>query len=57
MTVQLLYILNSMSLRDLPLDELVARLRKAGNVWFKNTDLLLLEELIRRVVLKDRKPT
>lgn len=29
-------------------DELVDRLRRAASVWFKNTDLILLEELIRR---------
>lgn len=34
--------------RDLPLTDLVATLRKAGATWFKNSDLLLLEELIRR---------
>ena len=28
--------------------ELVDRLRRAAGIWFKNTDLLLLEELIRR---------
>lgn len=28
--------------------ELIDQLRRAGNIWFKNTDLLLLEELIRR---------
>lgn len=28
--------------------ELIATLRKAGSVWFRNSDLLLLEELIRR---------
>ena len=29
-------------------DELIALLRKAAGIWFKNTDLLLLEELIKR---------
>jgi hypothetical protein len=29
-------------------DELIAQLRKAASIWFKNTDLLLLEELIKR---------
>ena len=28
--------------------ELVDSLRRAAGIWFKNTDLLLLEELIRR---------
>lgn len=28
--------------------ELVALLRRAAQIWFKNTDLLLLEELISR---------
>jgi len=34
--------------RDLSDAELVEHLRRAAAVWFKNTDLLLLEELIRR---------
>lgn len=34
--------------RYLPADDLIAKLRKAGSVWFRNADLLLLEELIRR---------
>ena len=34
--------------RNLPDSELVERLRRAAGTWFKNTDLLLLEELIRR---------
>lgn len=37
-----------MTHRDMPLADLVAHLRHAGSVWFKNYDLLLLEELIRR---------
>ena len=28
--------------------ELIDQLRRAASIWFKNTDLLLLEELIRR---------
>jgi hypothetical protein len=28
--------------------ELIGALRQAASIWFKNTDLLLLEELIRR---------
>lgn len=28
--------------------ELIDQLRKAASIWFKNSDLLLLEELIRR---------
>lgn len=28
--------------------ELIASLRKAGSIWFRNSDLLLLEEAIRR---------
>lgn len=28
--------------------ELIERLRHAASVWFKNTDMLLLEEFIRR---------
>lgn len=34
---------------DLTLDELVERMRRIGAVWLSNRDLLLLEELIRRV--------
>ena len=29
-------------------EELIGHLRKAAAIWFKNDDLLLLEELIRR---------
>jgi hypothetical protein len=29
-------------------DELIEILRRAASIWFKNDDLLLLEELIRR---------
>ena len=29
---------------------LVDHLRRAASIWFKNSDLLLLEELIRRYV-------
>lgn len=29
-------------------EELVSQLRRAASTWFKNSDLLLLEELIRR---------
>ena len=28
--------------------QLVDHLRRAAGIWFKNTDLLMLEELIRR---------
>jgi hypothetical protein len=37
----------SMSER-VPTDALIVRLRRAASIWFKNDDLLLLEELIRR---------
>lgn len=39
-----------MTLKLVPMSDgqLVAELRHAAAVWFKNTDLLLLEELIRR---------
>jgi hypothetical protein len=33
---------------DISSEDLIERLRRAGSVWFKNEDLLLLEELIRR---------
>lgn len=33
---------------ELPLKDLIEQLRKAGSIWFRNSDLLLLEELIRR---------
>ena len=29
-------------------DELELRLRKLGSIWFRNLDLLLLEEMLRR---------
>lgn len=29
-------------------EELILSLRKAASIWFRNSDLLLLEELIRR---------
>lgn len=41
----------------LPLPELIARLRKQAWVWFKNDDILLLDELIRRCELLDRAAT
>jgi hypothetical protein len=28
--------------------ELIEELRRAASIWFKNSDLLLLEEMIRR---------
>lgn len=34
---------------QLPLPELVDRLRRAGHVWFRKDDLMLLEEMIRRL--------
>jgi hypothetical protein len=34
--------------RDWTTAELIERLRSAGSIWFKNEDLLILEELIRR---------
>ena len=33
---------------DLTDAELIERLRRAASIWFKNGDLLLLEELIKR---------
>jgi hypothetical protein len=33
--------------------ELIDHLRRAAAIWFKNDDLLLLEELIRRLQRKD----
>ncbi len=38
----------SFKFENLTFNELEARLRKAGGTWFRNDDLLLLEELIRR---------
>lgn len=38
-----------MSAKEISDDDLIASLRKAGSIWFRNTDLLLLEELIRRL--------
>ena len=40
-----------MSVRFVPMEDLIAQLRKAASIWFKNSDLLLLEELIRRVYI------
>jgi hypothetical protein len=34
--------------RDLTDAELIERLRRAAAIWFKNSDLLLLEEFIKR---------
>jgi hypothetical protein len=36
------------------LDDLIDHLRRAGSTWFRNSDLLLLEELIRRVQEQER---
>jgi hypothetical protein len=44
----------TMNNRELPLDDLVEQLRKAGSAWFRNSDLLLLEELIRRAKESER---
>ena len=33
---------------SLTMDELETKLRRVGAVWFRNDDLLLLEELLRR---------
>lgn len=44
--------LMSYKFAHLTMDELEARLRRVGAIWFKNDDMLLLEELIRRA--KDR---
>ena len=38
-----------MTVRDLPTAELIAELRRAAAVWFRNDHLLLLEEMIRRL--------
>ena len=38
-----------MNVRFVPMEDLIAQLRKAASIWFKDSDLLLLEELIRRV--------
>jgi hypothetical protein len=37
--------------RYLPAEDLIEQLRRAASTWFKNSDLLLLEELIRRFKL------
>lgn len=36
-------------------DDLIDHLRRAASVWFKNSDLLLLEELIRRFQMEKPK--
>ncbi len=38
-----------MSDRNLSDDELIELLRRAASTWFRNSDLLLLEEMIRRL--------
>lgn len=40
-----------MNFRYMPIEDVIAQLRKAGSIWFRNDDLLLLEELIRRVYI------
>lgn len=40
--------------RDLPLPDVIERLRRAGHIWFRNDDLLMLEELIRRTDMLDK---
>jgi hypothetical protein len=35
--------------------EIIMRLRKCASIWFKNDDLLLLEELIRRTTLAEKR--
>jgi hypothetical protein len=44
----------TMDNRNLPLNDLIDQLRKAAGTWFKNSDLLLLEELIRRTCILQR---
>ena len=48
--------INKMDYRYVPIEDLIAELRRAGATWFKNTDLLALEEMFRRVhiLLKDQ---
>jgi hypothetical protein len=41
--------------RELTDDSLVEALRRAASTWFKNDDLLLLEELIRRYRIEKTK--
>jgi hypothetical protein len=38
------------SVHEIPLAELIVRLRQAAAIWFKNDDVMLLEELIRRML-------
>ncbi len=35
-------------------EELVNALRRCASIWFKNSDLLLLEEFIKRFMAKER---
>jgi len=37
-----------MTPREISDPDLIDQLRRAASTWFKNSDLLLLEELIRR---------
>jgi hypothetical protein len=39
--------------REISDDELIRRLREAAASWFNDTQLLLLEELIRRIRRED----
>jgi len=45
-----------MNYRELPTSDLIARLRHAAAIWFKNDDLLLVEELIHATSAATRRP-
>jgi hypothetical protein len=47
---------SKMNYRDLPTSDLIARLRHAAAIWFKNDDLLLVEELIHATSAATRRP-
>lgn len=36
-------------MKEIPTEELIRQVRESAAIWFKNRDLLLLEELIRRL--------
>jgi len=45
-----------MNYQELPTSDLIARLRRAASIWFKNDDLLLVEELIHATSAATRRP-
>ena len=46
-----------MNVREMPDADLIASLRKAASVWFRDDHMLMLEELIRRHILATKART